>query len=181
MFNLLPKAEKDALRREYRKRFAVVSLCLLCVSVLIAAALLVPSYVFSAQKETVAARRAEALSRRAAREEAAALATLLQTAQEKLALADAASPPYFFERIAAVVQKKPTGISLSGFSLASVGEEGKQPFFIHGIAAERNALVSFARELERTGLFEKVEVPLPLLAKESGIEFSLRAIGAFSP
>jgi hypothetical protein len=88
-------------------------------------------------------------------------------------------PPFLFERIAAVVQQKPTGISLNGFSVASAGEEGKKSFFINGVAAERGALVSFAQALERTGLFERVEVPLSLLAKESGIEFSLRAFGAF--
>ena len=56
---------------------------------------------------------------------------------------------------------------------------GKREFFIQGIAEERAALVSFAEEMEKAGIFEKVEVPLPLLAKESGIEFSLRATGAF--
>lgn len=181
MFNLLPQAEKDALRREYRRRLAAVFLWLLAAAILIASALLLPSYIFSAQKEKVAAQRAEVLSRRTAREETVAENAVLQLAQEKLDLAksSAPSPPRFhFERIAAVARNKPTGISLSGFSVVPV-EEGKQAFFINGRAAERAALVSFALSLEQTGLFEKVEVPLPLLAKESGIEFSLRATGSF--
>lgn len=179
MFNLLPQPEKDALRLEYRTRLAVVWLWFFLATLLIAVALLLPSYVFSVQKEKVAARRVEMLSHVVTREEATALFALLAEAQSKATRAKDSPPSSFSERIAAVARETPAGISLSGFSLALVGEEGKQPFFIHGIAAERNVLVSFARELERTGLFEKVEVPLPLLAKESGIEFSLRVAGSF--
>ena len=74
MFNLLLKTEKDALRREYRTRLAAVWLGFLCVTALVAGALLLPSYIFSAQKEKVAANRVEMLARSAGREEATALA-----------------------------------------------------------------------------------------------------------
>ena len=190
MFNLLPKTEKDTIRREYRTRLAAVWLGFLCVTTLVAGALLLPSYVFSIQKEKVAANRIEMLARSAGREEATALAAALQSAQEKLTLVRAvissppasapaaAAPLYLFERIAAVVRMKNPRISLHGFSIAPTGE-GKREFFIQGIAEERAALVSFAEEMEKAKIFEKVEVPLPLLAKESGIEFSLRATGAF--
>ncbi len=191
MFNLLPKTEKDALRREYCIRLVAVWLWFLLATVFIAAALLLPSYVFSVQKENAAARRVEMLARNAGREEATALTALLERAQEKLTIVRAISiptplsgslvagaPSFFFERIAAVARSKSARISLGGFSVAPA-VEGKQPFFIHGIAEERAALVSFASALEQAGIFQKVEVPLPLLAKESGIEFSLRATGAF--
>lgn len=176
MFNLLPKEEKEAIRREYRLRLVVVWLWFLCASFLIASALLLPSYVFSAQKEKVATRRAEVLSRSAAREEAVSENAVLRLAQEKLMLVHAPPSRFLFERIAAVVQRKPAGVSLSGFSVVPA-EEGAQVFFLSGVAAERSTLVSFSETLRQAGLFDAVLVPLSLLAKESGIEFTLRATG----
>lgn len=179
MFNLLPKAEKDSIRREYRMRLMIVWLWFLLLTLLIASALLIPSYLLLVQKEREAGSRAELLRQNGFRDEAASSTALLQATQEKLALAASSPPPrYFFERIAAAAQKKPSRISLHGFSAVPTAGE-KHSFFLSGVAAERAVLVSFAQLLEDAGVFTEVEVPLPLLAKENGIEFTLRAAGTF--
>ena len=179
MINLLPKEEKDALRREYRLRLAAVFLWFLFAAILIASALLVPSYVSSVQKEKVAAHREEILSHSVSRDAVVKENAILQLAQGKVGLASVLTPSrYLFERIAAVARQRPAGISLNSFSIVPA-EEGARAFFISGIAAERSILVSFAETIKQAGLFDAVLVPLSLLAKESGIPFTLRAVGSF--
>lgn len=180
MFNLLPKAEKEFIRREYRLRLVVVWLCFLLVTIVGASLFLAPSYIVSVQKEKDAKYRLEIIVRNGSHGEAVSFGTVLKSAQEKLKLASARQKPnqYIFERIVAIAREKPARISINGFSV-TLDDNGKTVFFLSGVASERNSLVSFTQSLKQKGIFEEIEVPLSLLAKESGIEFNLRATGAF--
>lgn len=179
MFNLLPKTEKEAIRRQYRLRLAVIILWLSFGTFLIASVLLIPSYLLSSQKEKSARARFEALSKAVEQESAAELDKVLLDAKTRLALLSDKPPKvYLHELLVQVVSQKGNNISLSGFSFAD-STEGKRGIDISGVAKDRTALLSFVKSLERTGLFEKVEVPISNFAKNTDIGFTVRTVGMY--
>lgn len=179
MFNLLPKPEKDAVRREYRVRLATVILWFLSAALVIGSLLLLPSWFLSAQKEAAAESRFDALERSVGRRESADLeGDLLALATQVQSLSREAPPGLFYELIGAVVSRRPKGVSLESIAVTDRGE-GKHTVTVAGVAADRDALVSFSRALGEIPLLERAKLPLSNLAKESGIPFSLSAAVSF--
>lgn len=179
MFNLLPQAEKKALRREYRIRLAVVSLWLLFAVCAISSVLLLPSFLLSSEKEKAARQRFEALSRSIERQSVADLDAVLQKTKSRLTLLSGEAPKLFlYELLTLIVSAKTNQISLTNFYL--IGPvEGKREIAIAGVSKDRSALTSFIKALERTGPFEKVEAPISNFAKDTDIDFEVRASGSF--
>ena len=173
MFNLLPKAEKDAVRREYRIRLAVVILWFSSGTFLVASFLLLPSFFLSTEKERAALRQSETLGKSVEMAEAANLEKTLLTIKHKLsALAKEPPPLFLYEVLVRIAEKRPKGLSLDSFTV--VTKEGKREVHIVGVAQSRTLLVAFERALSRSGLFEHVDLPVANLAKQSDSEFSLR-------
>lgn len=179
MFNLLPKTEKETIRREYRVRLAVVCLWLSFAVFIAASILLFPSFLLSSDKEKTAQEHFETLSKSVGRSNAAELDATLRDAKSRLALLSRASPKMFLhELLTLIVSIKTDRISLTRFAFVSPAE-GKREVDIVGVGKDRAALTAFIKALERTGLFEKVEVPISNFAKDTDIDFSVRASGAF--
>ena len=82
------------------------------------------------------------------------------------------------ELLVNIVSTKTDTVSLTRFSFAKASE-GKRYADINGISKDRATLLAFVRALERSGLFEKVEVPISNFAEDTDIEFSIRALGVF--
>src|SRR3989338_8812644 len=171
MFNLLPKQEKEAIRREYRTRLVIVILWFSFATLVIASVLLVPSILLSSQKEKVAEQRFETLSKSVEKDNTVNLDAVLRKAQSHLSLLS-------HELLVNIVSTKTDSVSLARFSFAKASE-GKRYADINGIAKDRATLLSFVKALERSGLFEKVEVPISNFAEDTDIEFSIRVLGVF--
>ncbi|MEK7170654.1 MAG: hypothetical protein AAB767_05185 [Patescibacteria group bacterium] len=179
MSNLLPQTEKETIRREYRIRLAIVALWLLFAAVSIASALLIPSYFLSSQKEKAASERFETLSANVRKENAAAIDSILSGAQSRLSLLSRIPPKVFFhEALTQVVSVKGSKISVEEISFTE-GEDGTWKFIIRGRAGNRSALLSYAKALERAGIFKKADVPISDFAKDTDIAFSLLATSAW--
>lgn len=176
MFNLLPKAAKDTIRREYRVRLAAVALFFLSAALVIAALMLLPSWFLSAQKEAAARARADALVRSLSQRSAAGLEQELRTAQQRLNLLSREAPVVsLYELTERIAAGRPPGVSLESITFSRT-PEGRRAAFVSGTARDRAALVSFSRSLERARAFEKVDLPLSALAKEKDLIFSLTAV-----
>ncbi len=179
MFNLLPKTEKETIRREYHIRLAVVSLWLLFAVGIISSALLLPSFLLSLEKERTAQQHFDALAKSVERKSAADSDAVLKGAKSRLALMSREAPKVFLhELLMLIVSIKTDRISLTNFSFTEP-VEGKREIAIAGVGKDRSALLSFVKALERTGLFEKVEVPISNFAKDTDIDFEVRAYGTF--
>ncbi len=177
MFNLLPKTEKDAIRREYRIRLAVVILWFSFAALLIASALGIPSYFLATEKEQAALRQVETLSKSGQASDAAEADKLLTAAKKRLAFLHHAPPSrYLYELIAKVAAIRTEGIAFTSISVTP--EAGKQRVAISGVSATRTALVEFEKALSGSGLFESVELPVGSLAKDGDSEFTLNALAA---
>lgn len=179
MFNLLPKSNKELIRREYHMRLAVVSLWLLCGALVIASLLLLPSLFLSSALEKAATLRFDALSRGTDGEEAAALDALLAGTAARAALLKGGSPNVLLHELLMLIASITTDrISLAGISFGALSE-GKRDITLTGIARDRAGLLSFVRALEKTDVFERVETPISNFAKDTDINFDVRLRGAF--
>ncbi len=179
MFNLLPKTEKEIIRREYRTRLAVVCLWFSFAVFAFSSLLLLPALFLSSEKEKTAQEHFETLSKSVGRSNAAELDATLKDAKSRLALFSRASPKMFLhEMLALIVSIKTDRISLTRFAFVAPAE-GKREVDIVGVGKNRSALTAFIKALERTRLFEKVEVPISNFAKDTDIDFSARASGEF--
>jgi hypothetical protein len=179
MFNLLPKTEKETIRREYRVRLAAVMLFGVSLTFLIASLLLIPSLALSSQRERAARERFETLSKRAEAGEIARSALVFQEVAETLALLPSEAPVNFTqELVRAIASRRPAGVSLDGITITPLAD-GKREIELRGVSGDRAALVAFSRSLETAGVFERVELPLSSLAKSEDIVFSLKATAAF--
>ncbi len=179
MFNLLPKREKEMIRKEYKTRLFAVILCFSFATFLIGGVSLIPSYTLSSQKEKSAEARFETLSRNVQKGEEAHLERELLDAKEKVSLLRRESPRlYFYEFLIKISTLKSEGVILGGVSVLATKEKKKE-VRISGEATNRNTLVAFSRALEGTGLFEGVEIPVSSFAKEADIPFSIATMVNF--
>lgn len=179
MFNLLPKTEKEAIRREYRIRLATVVLWFSFATLVIGSLLLLPSWFLSAQKEKVAQSRFDALSQSIERRGAAGLeGVLLATKKQLELLAREAPKGLLYELIGAIASRRPKNISFESITVTDRSGE-KRGIAVTGLARDRDSLVLFSRALEGLPFLERVELPLSSLAKESDIPFSLNVTASF--
>lgn len=179
MFSLLPKDEKVKIRREYRVRLAVVILWFSFVTLVAASLLLLPAYFLSSQKEKAVLREADMLAKSVEAAEAADLEKVLLGVKDKLAFVRRESPPLrLYELIREVAKRRSQGIVLGTLTIVDA-ENDKRRINVSGKAATRNSLVAFEKALQSSGLFERVELPVGSLAKDSDSDFSLDAIGDF--
>lgn len=179
MFNLLPKTKKEIIRREYRVRLAVVYLWLLFAALVISSLLLLPSLFLSSANERAAQLRFDTLLKSLESGNAADIDAILIDTKSQLALLESRNPKVFlYELLMLIASAQTDRLSLTGLSFGAP-TEGKRDIDIAGIAQNRSVLLSFAQTLEQTGLFEKVEVPISNFAKDTDINFNVRASGAF--
>ena len=179
MFNLLPKAKKEIIRREYRMRLAVVCLLFLLAVFIISSLLLLPSLFLSGAKERAAQERFAALLESGDQTSAADLDAALANTAARIALLKSEAPTtLLLELLTLIVSVKSDRISLTDISIGAPAE-GKRDLRLGGIARDRSALLSFIRALEQTRMFETVESPISNFAKDADITFEVRARGAF--
>lgn len=179
MFNLLPKNEKEAIRREYRLRLAIVILWMSFGSLLIASVLLLPSFLLSSEKEKAAKQRYENLNASVKQNASDNFDAVLRDAKQRLELLGHESPGVLLHRLVLrIASLKSDRVSLSNFSFVG-GEKGKKNVTIAGVARDRTSLLAFVKALERAELFEAVAVPISNFAKDTDIDFSITATGTF--
>ena len=81
------------------------------------------------------------------------------------------------EIITVLGRQIPRGITIKTVTSSSV--EGKGSLVLSGIADTRADLVLFRDNLEGTIPFEKVDLPVSVLAKNSAVPFTLTVTGSF--
>lgn len=173
MLNLLQPAEKKAVQREYYMRLVVVTLIFVSLTIIVAGLLLIPSYILTLSKESIAQEKQKSLDQMAAQQNNAALLEemrLINTELSLLASDDTVRLPS--DTIARVVELKGGDIALQSFTYTK-GDAGVE-LVVGGIAATRNALVSFVRTLrQETPYFTSAELPVSNLAQDQDIDFSI--------
>lgn len=172
--NLLPVERQQALFREYFLRLSVVSIALVAALTLVAAMLLVPTYMFLTQSAaTKVSRLANIESVLASSDEkilSAHLASLSNNATTLLALGKAPSVSAILRSALAVPR---AGISLSGFAYAPASGNVPGSLALSGTAQTREALRSYQLALESTPFASSADLPVSAYAKDTNISFTI--------
>lgn len=173
MFNLLPQKEKNEVAKEYRLRFAVISLILFGCLGGLALIALIPSYFLSYQKESAVRKLDEVLKREIALGSKDELSGVVKLAEKEAKAVKALQPAtYVYELIDDVVRNKSSKIKVTGLRIVR-NEDETRDLAVTGKAENRDALLSFVRTLEREKSFSLVTVPVSNFADAENINFSI--------
>ena len=172
--NLLPPKRQRALARAYLLRLSVIVAVLVSALALIAAVLLLPTYVFLLKsmgtKEAHLKSIESALSSADERELSTRLSALTKNASVLTALAGAPSVSALLRDLLSVPRP---GITLSGFSYAPTTGDTSGTFALSGSAATRDALRGYQLALQNAPRVAAASLPVSAYAKDANISFTV--------
>ncbi len=178
MFSLLPNQEKKRLRKEYRLRLLIVALIFFVTATIFGLIFLLPSYLLSLSKESVARDHLKSVQDVAKTNAKPELSAELKAANLQIVELKGSVEQMPIKKILdMVIKDRPEGLKINSFSLTRDAQAGT--LLITGIAPTRESLVSFNKTLSAEPLFSKVESPVSELAKSKNIGFSLSITGKF--
>jgi hypothetical protein len=169
MINLIPPNGAAALRYEYILRIVSVYGVILGGIFLASAALMVPTYVLtSAQLKTAHSNSEEMEKTKEAFAKAAGEIKQVNAVMSNLRFEE--NPVTYSEIIEEVVRSASEGITLSTFKASHEGETIRT-VVVQGVASNRRSLARFKDALEASLLFEKAELPISDLARDTNLPF----------
>ncbi len=172
--NLLPLERRRMLSRDFTIRIGVVILVFVTGLTIIAAILLIPTYLFLDTSTSVKeARLANMDSTLSSGDEAALLARLsaLSSNTAKLtALADAPSASATISEILAISHP---GVSLSGFVYTPSVGNSPTTLIISGSATTRDSLRNYQVTLQGTSFISSATLPVSAYASDTNISFAI--------
>jgi hypothetical protein len=174
--NLLPKTEKDNLKKGLKLRLLVMALFLLAVSFLIGVVTLLPSY-FLASGNLSRIQLAEYSSGKKnenLKEETLNLPGQIDSRLKffQSNIANLSVVDVFYKMISVA----PAGIKLNSVSFSRdqiYKEKNGTLILVSGIAGTREALVSFSASLKKVEVFSSADVPVSSLTKDRNLPFSI--------
>jgi len=176
--NFLPEDRLRSIRRAYLFRLGAVLAGCLAILVVLHGVLLLPSYLFLADKATAERSRIDDLSASLASSGGADVASRLAGVRgEAGTLLSYASSTAASDLLAAVLAAPHTGITLSALSYASAPAK----LVITGSAATREALRAYDASLAALPYVSGADLPLSAYAQDTDIPFVITLTGALTP
>jgi len=176
MFTLLPSESRKTLATEYRQRYIVVLLAAVCIFLVIAGILFLPSYLLSKVQAKDSQLKKEALKNSTLFAEEGTLLKNLQGIGNEVTLAKIVEPAPS-DVIIKVGQYKPAGVSLNHFSY--VYSQSGSTLSISGVADDRQTLINFNDSLKKEKEFQSVDFPISNLSSGKNIVFTISIKGNF--
>ncbi len=177
--NLLPKTEKEDLKKGLKLRFAIVAMFLLSASFLIGFVMFLPSYflAFGYFSKTapdsyfLKPENSDSINKiLSLPDEISSKLGFFQSNIHNVSVAD------YFSKI---VDNLPKGVQINSISFSKNqnynGNNGTV-ILVSGIAVSRDSLMSFSTLLKESGLFSDVEVPVSNLTKDENLPFSINIL-----
>lgn len=178
--NLLPQDRQAAARREYLIRVASVACGLLTLLALALGAMLVPTYLYLADRVALAESRLGELDAALASSGEGELSSRVASIKADVGRLDAIyASPSAAAAIRTVLLVPSEGVSLGGITFSASLAEGRMT--VTGTAATREALRQYALALSSLPFAKSADLPLSAYAKESDIPFTITLTGPLKP
>ncbi len=173
--NLLPRERVRTLERGYFFRLATVGLFFLVILIGIHAALLIPTYWYTKEQESLARNRLAELSQERAEAGFEDLAVRMNTFTERAGQIEAlARTPSASDAVRGVLALPLEDITLTSFTYAPPNSDGTGGrMTVVGTSKTREALRAFDSSLSSLSFVSSTDLPLSAYAKESDIPFSI--------
>jgi ABC-type phosphate transport system substrate-binding protein len=173
MFNVLPPNLKEKIKAEYRIRYiTLVLLLVLCLQVSFLVFLL-PSWITSVYKERDATVQLENIRQSPLAKGASPIASIITDTNKKLVLINSILQyPEVTPIVQSILANKTSPVRLNEFLYTSK-TASTSAFLIGGVSSTREGLVSFVKNLEKSGEFKTVYLPVSQLAKDKNLDFSI--------
>jgi hypothetical protein len=173
MINLISPTQKERTNREYFMRLAVLALLFMFFLVLIASVFLVPSYLVANVNAKSAQDQLEMM--KSHRDpEMEKISASIQSINKNLSVftssLDAVSVPE--DILKPIIDARGTGVTFAQM-LYEKKEKIGWSVTLHGSALSREEMLTFVRNLEASGKYEKINVPIGDLIKGQNVEFDL--------
>ena len=179
MRNLLSHQDKKKVSREYKFRIITVSLLFTFFAMLIASALLIPSYIISDYREGITRVQSDIIQKSIEVREKNVSNVILNDVKTKLRLLEVKEGGTFLADVfEEIIGQKTDGVSIGKFFYRQT-TDGNDEILVTGIAVSRESLLQFRRNLENRNIFTSVILPVSNLASDTDIEFSINIIGKF--
>ncbi|OHA86889.1 MAG: hypothetical protein A3A96_02890 [Candidatus Zambryskibacteria bacterium RIFCSPLOWO2_01_FULL_39_39] len=174
--NILPKTEKENLKKGLKLRFIVASSLLLAASFLIGFIMLSPAYFLASGYFT----KESSLNYFLKSEDDVSIKKILDLPGEiglKLNFFQSNTGDLSVaDNLSQIVAFLPSGVRLNSISLSknqTSKEKGSTTVLISGVASNRDSLVTFSTLLKESKLFADVLVPVSSLTKDKNLPFSM--------
>jgi hypothetical protein len=176
--NLLPKTEKENLKKGLKSRFTIVALSMLSLSLFVGFIMLLPSYflVSSYLSEVVSENNISKSKDDASIKKILNLPVEISSKLDffQSNISDISVVDYFSK----VIGYLPKGVRLDSVSFSRNSDKGKNStvVLVSGTSLDRDSLVSFSTLLENSNLFSSVEVPVSSLTRDKNLPFSMNLL-----
>ncbi len=174
--NILPDIQKNNLNKGFKVRFFIVFAVLLSLGIIASTIMLVPSY-FASEIELEDVLSQTKFTKTDIDAETKTLLELPKDINIKLQFIK--SNTNFvsaFSLITKTINKKPVGISINSLSSINIKDGNKarlRGVIVSGFAKDRKSLIDFSNLLKEEESFDKVDVPVNSLTKETNLPFSI--------
>ncbi len=169
---LLPLHERILLRREYHVRITIVFLFMVCVSLLVGIASILPTYTSALNMESEILNKTVKTKDDSSQE----VKEFQKNVARSLALLDSIDKGkdsvIFHDVIAGLISLRGT-LKYNNFSISKTGTT-TYAISLQGYAPNRNALLAFKTSFESLNPDNKVDLPVSELAKSTNIQFSIQ-------
>jgi len=175
--NLISSERQSVLRRDYFIRYGVVVTIVVTILILVAAILLLPTYVFlSKSLRAKEARLVSIESKLSSADEAVLSARLAGLSNSASILTKLAKIPSVSVIVRDLLAIPHPGITLSGFSYTSSVEKSPSILTVSGTSVTRDALRGYQVTLQNTPFVQTADLPISVYAKDSNILFTVTII-----
>jgi hypothetical protein len=173
--NLLPKTEKEDLKKGLKLRLIVVTSFLLSASFLIGFVFLLPSYFLVSSYFSKANSAGDLLGSKDD-DSVKKILNLPTEINSKLVFFQSnISSTSLADYFSKIVGYLPAGVRLNSvsFSKNKTNSKNGDALIVSGVAIDRDSLILFSTLLKKSNLFLTVDVPVSSLAKDKNLPFSM--------
>lgn len=182
MINILPKSEKDAIRKEYHLRVFVVGFAMLSSVFVTAMFAFLPTYFFTTSRYGTFLAQSQSNQANDHLIQVKELEAVVQETNDKIkTLQGSTSILSMRDVFSDIINSKPPGITLTrlsydfGMSVSKKEEKGKniENIVLQGKSSDRATLLAFRDALAQKKEFSTIDLPLSVLIKDTDFVFSI--------